>query len=226
MRLSKTPRNVALTAVCALLSLPVQAANFAVYDNKTPFLAATSATSATGPLPNLGVVWSGTTTIGSVTFSGVGGWTFYVGLAGSDWTTLLPGNEIAINSTENLDVGFANPVYSAGFEFTEPLWDANSPYVGTTPNDSPFIVTLKLGTASIGSFGFNAPDNVASFVGVWSDTAFDRMEIREVTPAVDDEYFGEFYTGSVAMPVPEPETYAMLLAGLGLVGFAVRRRLG
>jgi hypothetical protein len=25
--------------------------------------------------------------------------------------------------------------------------------------------------------------------------------------------------------VPEPETYAMLLAGLGLVGFAVRRKL-
>ena len=25
-------------------------------------------------------------------------------------------------------------------------------------------------------------------------------------------------------PVPEPETYAMLLAGLGLVGFAIRRR--
>lgn len=28
----------------------------------------------------------------------------------------------------------------------------------------------------------------------------------------------------VAVPVPEPETYAMLLAGLGLVGFAARRR--
>jgi len=28
----------------------------------------------------------------------------------------------------------------------------------------------------------------------------------------------------VAGPVPEPETYAMLLAGLGLVGFAARRR--
>jgi hypothetical protein len=28
----------------------------------------------------------------------------------------------------------------------------------------------------------------------------------------------------MAAPVPEPETYAMLLAGLGLVGFAVRRR--
>lgn len=27
-----------------------------------------------------------------------------------------------------------------------------------------------------------------------------------------------------AAPVPEPETYALMLAGLGLVGFAVRRR--
>jgi len=30
--------------------------------------------------------------------------------------------------------------------------------------------------------------------------------------------------GDVALPVPEPETYAMLLAGLGLLGFAARRR--
>lgn len=29
---------------------------------------------------------------------------------------------------------------------------------------------------------------------------------------------------SVTTPIPEPETYAMLLAGLGLLGFAARRR--
>jgi hypothetical protein len=28
----------------------------------------------------------------------------------------------------------------------------------------------------------------------------------------------------VAIPVPEPETYAMMLAGLGLMGFIARRR--
>ena len=35
---------------------------------------------------------------------------------------------------------------------------------------------------------------------------------------------GHEYNGALP-PVPEPETYAMLLAGLGLVGFAARRRL-
>ena len=34
---------------------------------------------------------------------------------------------------------------------------------------------------------------------------------------------GEIFQVGVA-PVPEPETYAMLLAGLGLLGFVARRR--
>jgi len=34
----------------------------------------------------------------------------------------------------------------------------------------------------------------------------------------------EFLKISLAQPVPEPETYALMLAGLGLVGFAARRR--
>jgi hypothetical protein len=36
---------------------------------------------------------------------------------------------------------------------------------------------------------------------------------------------GAYYSFNMA-PVPEPETYALMLAGLGLVGFASRRRLG
>ena len=35
---------------------------------------------------------------------------------------------------------------------------------------------------------------------------------------------GAIYAGAVAAAVPEPETYAMLLAGLGLMGAVVRRR--
>lgn len=36
---------------------------------------------------------------------------------------------------------------------------------------------------------------------------------------------GTFPVSQTIVAVPEPETYAMLLAGLGLVGFAVRRRI-
>ena len=35
---------------------------------------------------------------------------------------------------------------------------------------------------------------------------------------------GAIYAGAMAAAVPEPETYAMLLAGLGLMGAVVRRR--
>ena len=36
---------------------------------------------------------------------------------------------------------------------------------------------------------------------------------------------GARFDGNISLsPVPEPETYAMMLAGLGLVGFAARRR--
>ena len=35
---------------------------------------------------------------------------------------------------------------------------------------------------------------------------------------------GGIYSGSIASAVPEPESFAMLLAGLGLMGAVVRRR--
>jgi hypothetical protein len=50
-----------------------------------------------------------------------------------------------------------------------------------------------------------------------------------VTTGFANDDFGAFKTlitgpGNVTAPVPEPETYALMLAGLGLVGFLARRR--
>jgi len=39
-----------------------------------------------------------------------------------------------------------------------------------------------------------------------------------------DANLGQYAVSLQALPVPEPETYAMLLAGLGLIGFSLRRR--
>lgn len=47
-----------------------------------------------------------------------------------------------------------------------------------------------------------------------------------ITPAANRSYgFGAtFAVAPMVAPVPEPETYAMLLAGLGLMGVIARRR--
>jgi len=224
--------NTAL--VFALLNASPAFAGITFFDDQATFLSATGATSATGPLPSLPNPHLSSAHIGSVTFYDVNGNGFWVGglenYSPSDFTLLLEGHELAINSTENLDVVFDAPVYSAGFQFAEPgpqpSMNASSPYANDVNYpfyDSIFTVTLKSNTTVVEVFTFNAPDETASFVGVWSDVAFDRMEIRETSGGIEDEYFGQFYTGSAA-PVPEPETWALMLAGLGLVGFAASRR--
>ena len=177
-------------------------ATIMTFDNKPAFLAATGATSATGPLPDQGIV-ENSITLGNVTFEAS---RFVVGTGGDarvtngDWTRRLPGNELAISdgangsATEDLDVIFDAPVFAAGFDFVEPEHDPNifAPFV-----DSTFVVTLKHGGVPVGAFTFNAPNDTAMFLGVWSDASFDRMEIREVLGSEDDEFFGQFYTSTV-----------------------------
>lgn len=48
----------------------------------------------------------------------------------------------------------------------------------------------------------------------------------KTTPFTDTNHpsWGSFHVSPVVSTVPEPETYAMMLAGLGLLGFTARRR--
>ena len=134
-----------------------------------------------------------------------------------DASTRLPGAEISIDGHENLDLALAGPVHALGFDFVEPQNDplVNAPFV-----DSTFTVTLFNGALAAGSFSFNAANDSAAFVGVWATQAFDRVQIRETTGGIENEFYGQFYTGTLA-PVPEPGTLALWAAGLA--GLAVRR---
>ncbi len=79
-----------------------------------------------------------------------------------------------------------------------------------------------LTTASAPSYNYQLYNKL--FLGVANDTA--TPSIRSVLLTNPYPYYGD----GIALDdirvaaVPEPETYALMLAGLGLVGFAARRR--
>ncbi len=201
-------RRIALVLViCACVAAPTQA-DIVVFDNKTDFLNATGATEMANFDDAISLslehrsIHGGTVDIyrmpdtfslGNLEFDTQSG-DFWVG----NWTDRLSGSELAISNTEDMDVaviGLGGNVFSLGFEFVEPEtdWGRNAPTIPFT--DSTFTVSLFSGVSAVDSFTFNAPNDQAAFVGVWSTAAqgFDSIQIRETTGGIGNELFGEFY---------------------------------
>jgi hypothetical protein len=80
----------------------------------------------------------------------------------------------------------------------------------------------KLGSVVFnGSVFFNTPNTTrARFVGVQYAGGIQRVEI-DAGPSIA---FDHIQYGTMAAAIPEPESYAMMLAGLGLIGLVARRR--
>jgi hypothetical protein len=192
-----------------------------VFSDKATFLALTGSTAAT-TIPTTAPNTSTGFTSGSLTFSlGPGASNFPI----TDWTTRLPGNELAISGPENFNVDISGLVFSFGFDFVEP---ENDPNVNATFAESTFQVTLKNGLTTVDSFVFSRPNDSAQFVGVATDflSAFNRVEIREIVGGAENEFFGQFYTGRTPA-VPETGATGSLLAlaltAVGVVRLKMRR---
>ncbi|MBL8223900.1 MAG: VPLPA-CTERM sorting domain-containing protein [Chromatiales bacterium] len=200
------------------------------FTDRAAFLAATGATDATGPLPFFDNPVSGNIVAGSVTFTV--NTAYFGGVVVGDWSTLNPGAELVISNglaptifSDSFDASFAAPVYAAGFDMVEPgsstlaVDGCNLPCV-----DSTFTVSLRSGGTLVDSFTFNAPNDGLAFVGVWSTSPFDRVEIRETVGTDDNEFWGRFYTGTNPAVIPVPAAGWLLATGLGVLGAASKRR--
>ena len=105
-------------------------------------------------------------------------------------------------------VTFSTPVLAAAFALV-----TNT----STPSQSTFIASL--GSTPVETFSlFTGIPSVPTYVG-FTGITFDTITFIPAGTGVKIVIDNLQIT-----PVPEPETYAMMLAGLGLLGFVARRR--
>jgi hypothetical protein len=124
---------------------------------------------------------------------------------------------------------------------TTPSYYGNDSFKGNWVYPYPYPGTVAY--HSYGEFAINAVDANGLptdwTIKMFGDAGYTRHTYSnfESSPGLDRIYgyseYGYEWTGEIAMDpgqwsvtsvVPEPETYAMMLAGLGLIGFMYRRR--
>ncbi|MDP3663993.1 MAG: FxDxF family PEP-CTERM protein [Nitrosomonas sp.] len=144
-------------------------------------------------------------------------------------------NDVDNDITAVGGTNFFGVVHTDSFDFTDTFT------FNVTPSSSPWLADASLVTTNLGSSVHNIDFTSASLNGVpltlspTGDFEFGNLSttnflngplILTVTGHSGAEG-GQFasYSGTMNISlVPEPETYAMLLAGLGLLGFMARRR--
>ncbi len=121
-----------------------------------------------------------------------------------DWTFNLGVPSIVAASVTNVEVSFGGPSFGGISGFS--AWLNGVQLFGPTSTTTVGGITVKTQVLSGGtSIPAGMYHLMVSGTGVTGGSA---------------SYGGNL----VATPVPEPETYAMLLAGLGAIGFLARRR--
>lgn len=160
-------------------------------------------------------------------------------------TSLWVSNGPAITpGTIQPGVTYSTPVGSDNFFNIDCCNGLRGPFLDTVTGNGPLTVAFDHNTWAFGfnsgyfNNGLGVTINFASgpaysntfsvggdaFYGFMSDAADIQSVViggstNGFTFAIDD-----FRFTTAAPPIPEPDTYAMLLAGLGLLGFAARRK--
>ncbi|WP_296886038.1 PEP-CTERM sorting domain-containing protein [Thiobacillus sp.] len=210
MRLSKTLQNVVLSSLCAFSALPVQAGTTVIDFNSLGTV--TTNPTVVVPSPYIEDGFKLTTSSGSP----------YTGYAGGTIYALTPSHGQWMGSPAVYSGVITN--YGSAFVLERAdggVFDLLSMDVGLLNNYPHFDV-----------YGYFPQ---GGYVHQYTPLAYNYTTLQTITFGNDFKGVNKLVFSSVyaqvdninlsVATVPEPETYALMLAGLGLVGFAARRRL-
>jgi hypothetical protein len=163
---------------------------------------------------------------------------------GANAQTFSSSAAVAGSYTAPVPSSFSGIVYTANTSITnvqtQPLFDTGS-FLVVYPNSS---ATFDLGGVTSFSFLWGSPDpsnsisingvlfgTGASLLGATANSNNANTQWATIT-AADGGFLNTMtittsqiaFELAVANPVPEPETYALMLAGLGAMAFVARRR--
>jgi len=122
---------------------------------------------------------------------------------------------------------FANQLFSSSNPFPT---DANSVALGVDYIDNTLGATRSAnqdvfwnpwGNGTFNTLTFDVVNNTVSYRSV---NTFDLTGTNNIVTGNGDSWLAVGPSSAITTAVPEPETYAMFMAGLGLLGFASRRK--
>lgn len=130
--------------------------------------------------------------------------------------------DLAINGVENFDLSFAAPVSRIGFAVAtgRGLLPSEITSTGTS-------FTLTTNTGDSGSFTLvDGGNGLIAWIDMIAASPFTAVSFIETGGDLTDQYFGNIVSGVAPDAVPEPASWALLIAGFGLTGAVLRRRRG
>lgn len=217
-------KRIIQLAAGSLITTVFSASAFAVNVSWTDWTSSPDSFSASGDL------LVGSTSVG-VGYTGTGSHAFVQTAGGTNyWTGSAYTNGTVDNAPPASDIVALNTGGTVTITFSQTVVD---PYIGLVSwngNTVDFGVPIVIDSFGPGFWGPGTPVLNATGTGFFGSGEVHGVirlpgSFDSITFSHSSEGWHGFTVGVAGIaPVPEPETYAMLLAGLGLLGFAVRRK--